>query len=157
MAEGKSIPGLMAALDTHCTQAQILCGDLSNTPLACLTAKIHINGQEWEEGVACRYRLPEDARSRRLGGHAAPWRLGIVEYMVVIPERQNAPGFLMVAVLESHIHDRLNKLDIVDVAHAPLRKSIIHLSHVDSLVLYAPYWEPRAAHLKVALKVATTM
>ena len=155
MVEGWSIPGLLHALAVHCFQARIKCGDLTRVSLACLTAKIHINGQEWEEGVACRYRLPDDPASRRLLGQAAPWRLGVVDYMVVIPA-QDAPDFLMVCVLESFIHDRQNSLDIVDVHHAPLRRSLFHLSHVESLVIYVPYWDTRATHLKVVLKVAST-
>jgi len=155
MVEGRKIPGLLSTLAVHCFQARIQCGDLTHVSLARLTAKIHINGQEWEEGVACRYRLPEDPASRRLLGQAAPWRLGVVDYMVVIPAR-NAPDFLMVCVLESYIHDRQNNLDIVDVHHAPLRRSLFHLSHVDSLVIYAPYWDTRATNLKVVLKVAST-
>jgi hypothetical protein len=155
LVEGAKVPGLMAALAGHCSQASIRCEDLTHVSLACLTAKIHINGQEWEEGVACRYRLPDDTPSRRLLGQAAPWRLGVVDFMVVIPAR-NAPDFLMVCVLESYIHDRQNNLDIVDVVHAPLRRSLFHLSHVESLVIYAPYWDTRATHLKVALRVAST-
>jgi hypothetical protein len=151
--EPHQVPGLMAALQVHCAQTRIRCGDL--THVTCLTAKIHINGQEWEEGVACRYRLPDDAASRRLLGRDAPWRLGVVDFMVVIPAL-NAPDFLMVCVHESHIHNQINTLDIVDVDHAPLRRSIFHLSHVDSLVIYAPYWDTRATNLKVVLKVAST-
>ena len=71
--------------------------------------------------------------------------------MVVIPAL-NAPDFLMVCVKESFIHNR----DIVDVDHAPLRRSLFHLSHVGSLVIYAPYWDKRATNLKVVLKVAST-
>jgi hypothetical protein len=123
--------------------------------LACLTAKIHINGQDWYEGVACRYRLPEDTASRRLEGRVAPWRLGVVDYMVVIPAF-NAPDFLMVCVLESYIHNHINTLDIVDVSHAPLRRSLFHLSHVESLVIYVPYWDTRAANIKVVRRVAST-
>jgi hypothetical protein len=155
LVEGRKVPGLVAALAEHCAQSGTLCDDLSHVSLACLTAKIHINGQEWEEGVACRYRLPGDTASRRLAGVAAPWRLGVVDYMVVIPAR-NAPDFLMVCVQESYIHNRQNTLDIVDVVHAPLRSSIFHLSHVESLVIYAPYWDTGATHLKVVLRVAST-
>jgi hypothetical protein len=153
--EGHQVPGLLATLAVHCSQTGIVCGDLTHVSLACLTANLHINGQEWEEGVACRYRLPDDTASRRLLGVAAPWRLGVVDYMVVIPAL-NAPDFLMVCVQESYIHDHQNTLDIVDVVHAPLRRSLFHLSHVDSLVIYAPYWDKGATHLKVVLKVAST-
>jgi hypothetical protein len=149
------MPGLLAAVGAHCAQAGIQSDDLADVSLACLTAKIHINGQEWEEGVACRYRLPEDTASRRLLRQAAPWRIGVLDYMVVIPAL-NAPAFLMVCVKESHIHNRENTLDIVDVHHAPLRRSLFHLSHVESLVIYAPYWDTGATHLKVVLKVAST-
>jgi len=145
----------MAALEAHCAQAGIQCADLRHVSLACLTSKIHINGQEWQEGVACRYRLPGDAASRRVLGRDAPWRIGLVDYMVVIPAL-NAPDFLMVCVQESYIHNRINHLDIVDVHHAPLRRSLFHLSHVESLVMYAPYWDTGATHLKVVLKVAST-
>jgi hypothetical protein len=155
MVLGNAVPGLMAALRDHCAQSRVQCADLTNVFLACITAKIHINGQEWEEGVACRYRLPGDAASRRLHKQAANWRLGIVDYMVEVPAL-NAPDFLMVCVRESYIHNRENTLDIVDVVHAPLRRSLFHLSHVDSLVIYVPYWDTRATNLKVVLKVAST-
>jgi len=155
MEKGSAVPGLMAALRDHCAQSGVRCADLKDEFLACLTAKIHINGQEWEEGVACRYRLPDDAANRRLPGREAPWRLGVVDYMVAVPAL-NAPDFLMVCVRESYIHNRENKLDIVDVARAPLRRSLFHLSHVNSLVIYAPYWDTRATNLKVVLKVAST-
>jgi hypothetical protein len=52
--KGSEVPGLLAAVGAHCAQAGIQCDDLADVSLACLTAKIHINGQEWEEGVACR-------------------------------------------------------------------------------------------------------
>jgi hypothetical protein len=149
------VPGLMAALLEHCAQSREKCADLKDVLLACLTAKIHINGQEWNEGVACRYRLPADTASRRLNGRRAPWRLGVVDHMVVIPSI-NGPDFLMVCVQESYIHNSVNSLDIVDVHRAPLRRSIFHLSHVHSLVIYAPYWDTRATNLKVVLKVAST-
>jgi hypothetical protein len=155
MVLGNAVPGLMAALRAHCAQSRVRCADLAQVSLVCLTAKIHLNGQEWEEGVACRYRLPGDAASRTLLGRAANWRIGVVVNMVVVPAL-NAPDFLMVSVRESYIHNREHTLDIVDVVRAPLRHSLLHLSHVDSLVIYVPYWDTRATNLKVVLKVAST-
>ena len=60
----------------------------------------------------------------------------------------------MACVIESHLFNRINGFDIVDVTHASPRTSLFHISHIVSLVMLVSYWQLQARHLKVVLHVA---
>lgn len=83
-----------------------------------LTGQIHINGYKWGRGHQCRYRLPTDLRSNTL------FRIGVLDKCTVVPT--NAGELLFAYVVESHLFNTINGMDIVDVTHASPRTSIIH-------------------------------
>ena len=146
----RASPGLVAAIQAHCNQAQIEPGDLSGW-LTTITKHLHLNGHKWKRGTQCRYRLPTDIASQR------SLRIGILDYCVVVPTAaDDGSDFLIAAVIESHLFNTINGLAIVDVTHAPPRASLFHISHIVSLVMFADYWDARARHLKVVLHVAST-
>ena len=142
----RSTPALVHAATSHCLQAQIRIGDLSGW-LTKLTGQLHINGFKWQQGCQCRYRLPTDHASQRA------LRIGVLDYCVLVPSLRGE-DVLMACVIESHLFNRINGLEIVDVTHASPRTSIVHISHIVSLVVFVPYWVLQARHLKVVLHVA---
>ena len=152
---------MVQAVRAHCEQAEIEASDLS-VHLTYLTGQIHINGYKWKQGSPCRYRLPTDItadlnalRRRTIPGlPIIHWRIGILDYCVVVPTDQGE--IIMACVIESHLFNTINGLDVVDLDHASPRTSLFHLSHINSLVMFADYWEPRARHFKVVLHVSKT-
>jgi hypothetical protein len=114
-----------------------------------LTGQLHLNGYKWKQGTKCRYRLPTDNASMRT------LRIGILDYCVVVPV-DGGEEFLMACVVESFLHNTINGFDVVDVNHASPRTSLLHISHIVSLVMFASYWDTRARHLKVVLHVEYT-
>jgi hypothetical protein len=143
----RSNQALVAAARSHCLQAQLQPGDLTGL-LSKLTGQVHVNGHKWKQGTQCRYRLPTDNVQHAL-------RIGVLDHWVVVPT-VDGEDFLIACVIESHVFNRINGFDIVDVNHASPRTSMFHISHIVSLVIFASYWQIQARHLKVVLHVAST-
>jgi hypothetical protein len=144
----RSTPALVLEARSHCFQAQIPLGDLPDW-FTKLTGQLHINGVKWQQGSHCRYRLPTDIASRRA------LRIGVLDYCALVPS-DGGEDVLIACVIESHLFNRINGFDIVDVNHASPRTSFLHISHIVSCVMFASYWELGARYLKVVLHVANT-
>lgn len=106
-----------------------------------------MNGKEWEKGSKCTYLLPTDPKSTRQ-------RLGVVEcfYTVSVSGKEE----LFVSIKESHVFNYIIGLSIIDTTHPVSPRHVIHMDYLESLVMYATYWNAQAAHLKVALHIAYT-